>query len=154
TLHGLGHKIENEPDRRRHERGGQAPEPLLPAKLRVERIVVDHVIPVRAARTGLEKRGSIKVADAKRLEIRHQLRRLVETEIRSELETVGRERDGGRHHSPPMLQNTDHGGSFAGGSPPQIGRSGRKLRGSSAPASPRLASILSISPSASTQIAV
>src|SRR5262249_61279151 len=136
------------------ERGRQARERIPPAKLRVERIVVDHVIPVRAARTRLEKRGSIKVADAKRLEIRHQLRRLVETEIRSELETVGRERDGGRHHSPPMLQNTDHGGSFAGGSPPQIGRSGRKLRGSSAPSSPRLASILSMLAWAGNQFAV
>src|SRR5262249_727970 len=124
------------------------------AKLRVERIVVDHVISVRAARTRLEKRGSIKMADAKRFEIRHQLRRLVEAEIRSELETVSRERDGGRHHPSPMLQNTDQGGSFVGGSPAQIGRSGRKLWGSSAPSSARLASILSILPWASTQCAV
>src|SRR5262252_4940694 len=94
------------------------------------------------------------MADAKRFEIRHQLRRLVEAEIRSELETVSRERDGGRHHPSPMLQNTDHGGSFAGGSPPQIDRSGRKLRGSSAPASARLAIIRSVLPWASTQCAV
>src|SRR5258708_37156156 len=94
------------------------------------------------------------MADGKRREVRHQVHRLVEAEIRSELETVRRERDGGRHHSSPMLQNTDHGGNFAGGSPPQIGRSGRKLRGSSAPSSARLASILSILPWASTQFAV
>src|SRR5499433_249093 len=152
--HVVGHEIENEPDIRRTERGRQAPERILPAKLRVERIVVDHVIPVRTARTRLEKRGSIKMADAKGLEIRHQRGRSVEAEIRGELETVSRERDGGRHHPSPMLQNTDHGGSFVGGSPPQIGRSGRKLRGSSAPSSARLASILSILPWASTQFAV
>src|SRR5262249_51499441 len=154
NAHVVRHEIENEPNVRRIERSGQAPKRILAAELRVERIVVDHVISVRAARARLEERGSIEMADAKGLEIRHQRGRSVEAEIRGELETVSRERDGGRHHPSPMLQNTDHGGSFVGGSPPQIGRSGRKLRGSSAPSSARLGSILSILPWASTQVAV
>ena len=154
NAHVVGHEIEDEPDIRRSERSGQAPKRILAAELGVERIVVDHVISVQAARTRLEERGSIEMADAKRLEIRHQRGRLVEAEVRSELDTVSRERDGGRHHPSPMLQNTDHGGSLAGGSPPQIGRSGRKLWGSSAPSSARLASILSILPWTSAQFAV
>src|SRR5262249_34634973 len=93
NAHVVGHEIENEPNVRGIERSRQAPKRILAAKLRVERIVVDHVISVRAARTRLEERGSIEMADAKGLEIRHQYGRLVEAEIRSELETVSRERD-------------------------------------------------------------
>src|ERR1700751_5533345 len=91
------------------------------------------------------------MADAERLEVRHQRGRLVEPELRGELEPVGCERNGGWHHPAPRLQNTDHAGSSCSGSPPQIGRSGRKLGGRFASPSERLASSLSVSPSPSDQ---
>src|SRR6266436_4770610 len=94
------------------------------------------------------------MADTERLEIGHQRGRLVETKIRGELETISCERNEGWHHPSPILQNTDHGGSLTGGSPPQIGRNGRKLRGGSAPSLDRLASTLSVWPPASDQLAV
>src|SRR5205807_3748939 len=53
-----------------------------------------------------------------------------------------------------MLQNTDHGGSIAGGSPPQIGRNGRKLPGGLALRSDKLANNRSTWLSASDQSAV
>src|SRR5262249_48335025 len=93
------------------------------------------------------------MADAERLEIRYQRGRLVEAELRRELEPVGCERDGGQHHPAPMLQNTDQAGNSGPGSPPQIGRSGRKLRGWASSPSERVARSLSVSPSPSAQSA-
>src|SRR5262245_64781342 len=72
------------------------------------------------------------MADAERLEIGHQRGRVVEAEAWGKLETISRQRDGGRHHPSPMLQNTDHGGSVAGGSPPQTTRPDRTCPGRSA----------------------
>src|SRR5262249_56513582 len=87
---GVGNEVENGRDPRRIERSGQALKRILAAELRVERIVVDHVISVRAARACLEEWRSIEMADAKDLEIRHQRGRLVEAETRKELEEGSR----------------------------------------------------------------
>src|SRR5262245_38772046 len=92
------------------------------------------------------------MANAERFEIGHQRGRLVEAEVRGKLETISCQRDGGRHHASPTLQNTDHGGSVAGGAPPQIARSDRKCRGRSARSPDRLASRWSALPSASDQL--
>src|SRR5438876_10559590 len=109
---------------------------------------------MRTTRAGFEKRRGIKVAYAECLEIRHQRGRLIEAELRRELETVGGERDGGWHQPAPMLQNTDHGGSTAVSSPPQIERSGRQARGALESGSHKLATRLSVCTSGSRQSAV
>src|SRR2546430_17146135 len=106
---------------------------------------------MRTTRAGFEKRRGIKVAYAECLEIRHQRGRLIEAELRRELETVGGERDGGWHQPAPMLQNTDHGGSTAGGPPPQIERRGRQGRGALAAACPKMATSLGRWPSCGRQ---
>src|SRR5262245_20033237 len=94
------------------------------------------------------------MADAERLEIGHQRGRVVEAEAWGKLETISRQRDGGLHHPSPMLQNTDHGGSVAGGSPPQTARPDRTCPGRSAWSPERLASRSSVLPSASDQLAL
>src|SRR5262252_5636634 len=92
------------------------------------------------------------MASAERFEIGHQRGRLVEAEVRGKLETISRQRDGGRHHASPMLQNTDHAGSVAGGAPPQIARPDRKCRGRSTRSPERLASRWSAPPLARDQL--
>src|SRR5258708_37668410 len=78
NAHVVGHEIEDEPDIRRSERSGQVPKCILAAEFRVERIEVDHVIAMRTDRTSLEKRESIKMTNAKSIEILHQRSRLIE----------------------------------------------------------------------------
>ena len=107
----------------------QALERIFAAELGIESVVVDHVIAVGAARSRLEEGRGVEMTDAQRLEIRHERGGGVETEARGQLETVGRDRNGGRHHAAPMLQNTGPRRQLVHGSPPQIGRPGRKCGG-------------------------
>ncbi len=55
NAHMVRHEIENEPDIRAIERSREPPKRLLAAEFGVERIVVDHVIAVPAARARLEE---------------------------------------------------------------------------------------------------
>ena len=61
---------------------------FLGADLRVDRVVVDHVVAVRAAGARFEERRRIEMADAKAGEVRHQLDRVLEAEILVELQPV------------------------------------------------------------------
>ena len=61
------------------------------------------------------------MAHAEGLQVRHERGGPIEAEARRELETVGRNRDRGRHHPSPMLQNTDQGASLSPAAPPQSG---------------------------------
>src|SRR5262249_54020244 len=151
NAHVVGHEVENEADIRPPECCAKATKRIRAAEFGIKRIVVYYIIAVRTARPCFEKWRSIKVTDAEFLEIGRQRGRLVEPELRRKLETVSGERDGGRHHSAPMLQNTDHGGSAAGSSPPQIDRSGGRAGGGWASASDKWESSLSVCPSASDQ---
>jgi len=60
------------------------------ADLRVDRVVVDDVVAVRAARPRLEERRCVEMADPQPREIRHQLDRIGEAELGVELEAIGR----------------------------------------------------------------
>ena len=65
--HVVGHEIEDEPDVRPRERRAQTLEGVFAAELGIERIVIDDVIAVAAARARLEKRRRIEVTDAEAL---------------------------------------------------------------------------------------
>ena len=67
--------------------------------------------------------------DAERLQIGNDLGRIVEAEIRGELQPVGCERNGGRHQQPPTRQNTDQGGSTVTGDVAPDRRAGIASRG-------------------------
>ena len=74
----------------RGERGRQAVEGGLAAELRVERVVVGHVVAVRAARPALEAGRKIRVADPERLQVGDERGHSIESERRPELEPIGR----------------------------------------------------------------
>src|SRR5262249_60209258 len=95
--HVVRHEIENEPHIRTGESSGKASKCLLAGEFGIERIMVDDVVAVRAARSCLQEGRSIKVADAECLEVRPERGGVVEAELGRELDTIGCERDGGRH---------------------------------------------------------
>ena len=105
------------------ERLAQAQERLLAAELGIERVVVDDVVAVRAAGARLEERRGIEMADAERLQIRHDRGGVVEAEARRELQAIGRDRNRGRHHCAPMRPEHRPGREHrVRSAPPQIGR--------------------------------
>ena len=114
----------------RLERRAQAREAVLAAELRIERVVIDDVVAVRAAGARLQKRRRVEMADAERLEIGHERGGLVEAEVRRELQAIGRDRDRRAASSPLRCSsNTDHGGKLA--------RRLRRPRSAARPKAPR-----------------
>src|SRR6266403_5626872 len=83
--------------------------------------MIDNVIAMSRALAGLHERRCIEVRNAERFQIGDDRRGGVEIEVRRQLDAVGRDRNGRRHHRPPMRQNTDQGGTKSPASPPQIG---------------------------------
>ena len=79
--HVVGHEIEDEPDVGLRQRLAQSQERFFAAEFRIERVVVDDVVAMRAAGAGLEKGRSIEMADAECLEVRHDARGVVEAEV-------------------------------------------------------------------------
>jgi hypothetical protein len=91
----VGHEVEDQPEPGALERGTQPREGFLAAELRIERAIIHRVIAVPAARPRFQKRRHVEMRDAKRLQIRHDPRGIVEAEIFAELKTIGGE---GRVH--------------------------------------------------------
>ncbi len=116
----VGHEVENQSQIGPRQGLRQPCECRLAAEFRIERIVVDDVVAVRAPGTRFQKRRGIEMADAERLEIGHEIRRGIEAEAGGKLQPIGRSRNIGRHHA--RLQNTVHGGSSGGAAPPQMAR--------------------------------
>ena len=67
--------------------------------------MLHHIIAVRAAGARFEKWRRIQMTYSDGLQIGSERRGVVESEIRSELKPIGRDRNRGRHHSSPMIAN-------------------------------------------------
>ncbi len=88
--HVVGHEIGHEAHAVFLEFGAHRVELLRGTHFRVEVVVIDDVVAVRAAGAGLEKRRAVEVRDAQRGEVRDDLARLVEGEPLVKLDAVGR----------------------------------------------------------------
>ena len=60
--HVVGHEIEDQPEAGVLQRGAQPREAFLAAELRIERVVIDDVVAVRAAGARLEERRGVEMA--------------------------------------------------------------------------------------------
>ena len=87
--HVVRHHVQDLAHAVRLERVDERFEVLAASDLRVERVVVDDVVAVLAARARLEVRRAVDVADAQAGEVGHELCRLVEAEIAVELQAIG-----------------------------------------------------------------
>src|SRR6185369_4082662 len=76
----------------RSQGGRQPDERVLAAQLVAQPVVVADVVAVRAAGGGLEERRGVAVADAERLQVVQQRRRVVEGQPGPELQAVRRAR--------------------------------------------------------------
>src|SRR5262249_15940208 len=132
----VGHEIDDESETCGPQRGRQLGKSLVAAELWIEPCRIDHVVAVGAASPRLEDRRRIDMAHAEIAQIGDDPCRSSETEIRRQLQAVGRD-----HRGPdPALQNTDQGGSGAGAGPPEMGWSWVRAWGRAAAAPDRLAS--------------
>jgi len=95
--HVVRHEVENEAEVVRSQRIAHARESLVAAQFGIEAVVIDDVVTVGAAGACFQKRRSIEMADAERLEIGSERGGVIEGEILGELDPIGRERDGRRH---------------------------------------------------------
>jgi hypothetical protein len=77
----VGHEVEDQADIMRLERLAQAKKPGFAPKLGIKLVMVDDVVAMRAAGARLREWRRIEVADAERLQIRHDLRCGVEVEL-------------------------------------------------------------------------
>ena len=116
----VGNEIENEAHISRCESIAQALKRLVAPEFGIERTVLDHVVSVRATSAGLEKRRGIEVADADSLQVRDEFGCVVKSESRSKLEPIRCNRNRGRHHPSPIVQDMDQGASGCSGSTPQL----------------------------------
>src|SRR5207253_7309313 len=92
----------------------------LAAEFGVERVMIDDVVAVGAALAGFQERRRIEMADAQRLEIRHDRGRCIEIEVGRQLYATRCGGDGGRHYLGPMYQCIAHGETVAYKSLPLI----------------------------------
>ena len=68
-------------------------EGLVAAELGIEPVRIDHVIAVPATRARVKNRRGINIADAEVVQIRQNLARFGEAEVRRELQAIGGRRD-------------------------------------------------------------
>ena len=94
----VGHEIEDQAEIVLLQRRAQPLEAGLAAELGIEPGVIDDVIAVGAALARLQEGRGIEMADAERLQIGHDGGGRVEAEICGQLQAVGRDRNGRRHH--------------------------------------------------------
>ncbi len=152
--HVVRHEIEDVPHAVARAARRQALEVRGAADLRVERVVVDDVVAVRAAGARAKVRRAVQVADAERGQVGHERGGIGEGEAGVELQAIGGARDlraraprrrcrgasSRRHRRAPAATATRHGAS----SPPavaaptsacvaKISRAGRRA-GAAAPA--------------------
>src|SRR5229473_2145172 len=92
--HVVGNEIEQLAQAPRLERGTERGVLLRGADLRIESVVVYHVVPVRAARRRLEVWRGVDVADAEPFEVWNEERCIRESEALVKLEPIGRKRRG------------------------------------------------------------
>src|SRR5205085_10795149 len=151
--HVIWHEIEDQTHVRAGERRGQPLERGFAAEFGVERVVIDHVVAVAAAGARLEEGRGVEVTDAQCLEIGNKRGGIVEAEGFRELQAIGRNRDCGRHHPPPMLQSTAQDDSPADATRPQMMRFNARSHGPGALLSERLASNASCRSPANDQLA-
>lgn len=93
--HVVRHDVEHQSEPVRAGRGGQLPQPVLPAQLRADPGVVGDVVPVGGPRDRLQHGGEVQVGYAERGEVRYRCPRIREGELGAELESVGRRRGKG-----------------------------------------------------------
>src|SRR4029079_6370455 len=86
--------------------------------LRVDRVVVDDVVAVRAAGTRLEERRGVEVTDAEACEVGTQLDRVGEGEVLVQLDAVSRI----RHARRPMAREAALGHRLHGGDDARVAR--------------------------------
>src|SRR4051794_32988309 len=149
----IGYEVENQTEIVLFQCCAEFCKAIFTAKLRIELGVIGDVVTMRRALARLHERRGVEVADAERLQIRHDARGRFKVEIRGELQAIGGDRNGRRHGYPPMLQNTDQGGRRSPGMPPQIDVP-QSRGGDAVSSSERLASKRNVVPSPSVQCAV
>ena len=88
--HVVGDDVEDDAHPGLVDRVRQRPEPIGPAQVVRQPRRVDHVVAVLGARPRLHRRRQVQVRDAEIAQVRHQLRRPGEPELRGQLEAVGR----------------------------------------------------------------
>ena len=111
--HVIGHDVDHQRHPMAFKLADQRVEIFGGSDFRIERAVVDDVVPVQAAGTRLQERRCVEMADAKPCEIRHDCTRRAEIEIAIELNAIRSARDRAHRTAPrsasPMCQTTDHG---------------------------------------------
>src|SRR5580658_3076798 len=110
--HVIGDDIENQTHPMFVESSYKAVEVFGSADLRVERVVVDDVVSVHAARTSLEARRNVTVADAERGKIWNDRLRLCKSKIAIQLKAISCARSLRAWLHASRNHNTDHAGSF------------------------------------------
>jgi hypothetical protein len=88
--HVVGHHVEQHAEARGACGVGQPVERGVAAERRVGARRVDHVVPVGAAGARVQHRRQVQVRGAEAGDVRDELARAVEVEVRAELEAVGR----------------------------------------------------------------
>src|SRR5581483_3626486 len=95
--HVIGDEVEDQTEVVLPESGAETLEAGVAAELRIELCVIDDVVAMTRSLARLGERRGIDMADAERLEIRHDRRGRIEVEIGGQLQAIGRKRDGRRH---------------------------------------------------------
>jgi hypothetical protein len=85
----IGYDVENDPHAARGERRGHAVERGRISDLGIERVVIGHIVTVRAARPGLEAGRQIGIGHPEGLEIRRERGDVIESQRGPELEAIG-----------------------------------------------------------------
>jgi len=91
--HVVGDHVENLAHAVRLQRCAEALEALRAAEVRIERVVVDDVVAVRAVGAGAQAGRAVNVAHAEHGEVGHELRGVREREVGIELQAIGRARN-------------------------------------------------------------
>src|SRR5581483_7225218 len=149
----VGHEVEDQAEVVRFQRVAESLETRLAAEFGIDDGVIDDVIAVGRTLARFCKRRGIDVADAERLQVRHDGGGRVEIEVRGQLQTIGRDGNGWRHQRSSKRQSTDHG-VIAPPAVPQIGVPGAYSACAAIAWSDRLAVSDRFAPSPRRQFAV
>ena len=103
----VGHDVENQPHAVLVQGRDKAVEFFRRSDFRIQRVVVDDVIAVGAARAGLQNWRGIAVADSQGGKIRNQFGGLRESEVLMELQAIRGERNAPPRTHDWIVQTTD-----------------------------------------------
>ncbi len=108
--HVIGHDVQQQSHLVLAELLGEGLEILLRAEGRMNRVMIDHVVAVRACLPRAEQRRGIGIADAQPRQVVDQSAGVVERQMRAELQPIGRQRHSGwlqGHRPPPQRERKE-----------------------------------------------